>query len=94
MNAPQMVLSGKVEESLYTVSTVSYVLHAIVAVGAVLPGSSPACCCWSPAVIIDMVMGDEAQRQLAGESLPLPVALGAPGRHRLCADPSAVVFCL
>jgi hypothetical protein len=45
MNEPQMVHDAKVEHELYTVGTVSYVLHLIVAVGAVLPGFSPACCC-------------------------------------------------
>lgn len=61
MNEPQMVHDNKVENELYTVSTVSYVLHLIVAVGAVLPGFQPSVLLLVLAVIIDMVMSKKAQ---------------------------------
>jgi uncharacterized membrane protein len=46
--------------SLKTVSHVSYLLHAIVAVGAVLPGAQPGAILLIVAFIIDLVKRDEA----------------------------------
>jgi hypothetical protein len=78
MNAPQVVLSAEQEQSLYTVGTISYMLHAIVAVGAVLPGSSPACLLLIAGVVVDLVKRDDARGSVAGEPLPLPAQERAP----------------
>lgn len=48
------------ERSLKTVGTVSYLLHLIVAVGAVLPGVQASVALLIVAFIIDMVKKDEA----------------------------------
>ncbi|MFO1250318.1 MAG: hypothetical protein U1E77_04040 [Inhella sp.] len=49
------------EQGLYNVSLVSYVLHAIVAIGAVLPGFQPGVVLLLIAIVIDLVKRGEAQ---------------------------------
>lgn len=61
MSEPQVVLSAELEGTLYTVGTVSYLLHAIVAVGAVLPGFQPSILLLIAAVVLDLVKRDDAQ---------------------------------
>ncbi|WP_374660643.1 DUF4870 family protein [Inhella sp.] len=61
MSEPQVVLSAEQEGSLYTVGTISYILHAIVAAGAVVPGFEPGVLLLVVAVIIDMVKKDDAR---------------------------------
>ncbi len=41
MEPAQVVLSPEQESSLYTIGLVSYLLHGIVAAGAVIPGFEP-----------------------------------------------------
>ena len=53
-------LSPEQEQSLHTWSTISYVLHAIVAVGAVVPGFQPGIGLLLIALVIDLVKRDEA----------------------------------
>lgn len=53
-------VSGERERSLKTVGTVSYVLHLIVAVGAVLPGVQASVVLLIIAFILDLVKKDEA----------------------------------
>ena len=55
-----VVLSAKSEASLRTVGQISYALHAIVAVGAVLPGTQGSVLLLLVAVILDLVKRDEA----------------------------------
>ncbi|KQW65329.1 MAG: hypothetical protein Q8L12_14595 [Methylibium sp.] len=52
--------SDERERSLKTVGTVSYLLHLVVAVGAVLPGVQASVALLIVAFIIDMVKKDEA----------------------------------
>ncbi|MES3013812.1 MAG: hypothetical protein V4750_08815 [Pseudomonadota bacterium] len=52
--------NGERERSLKTVGTVSYILHLIVAVGAVLPGVQASIVLLVVAVILDLVKRDEA----------------------------------
>ncbi|MBN8504708.1 MAG: hypothetical protein J0L58_09520 [Burkholderiales bacterium] len=61
MSEPQVVLSAEQEGILYTVGTISYILHAIVAAGAVVPGFEPGVLLLVVAVIIDMVKKDDAR---------------------------------
>lgn len=56
MDEPQVVLGAKREDDLYTIGTVSYVLHLIVAVGAVLPGFQPSVLLLIAAVVIDLLV--------------------------------------
>jgi uncharacterized membrane protein len=51
---------GERERSLKTVGTVSYLLHLIVAVGAVIPSFQPSILLLVVAFIIDLVKKDEA----------------------------------
>ena len=60
MNPPHVVLSAEQEQSLYTVGTVSYLLHAIVAVGAVLPAFQPSILLLIAAIVLDLVKKDDA----------------------------------
>lgn len=53
-------LSPAQEQSLHTVGLISYVLHAIVAVGAVLPGFQPGVLLLLVAVVIDLLNRAEA----------------------------------
>lgn len=52
--------NGERERSLKTVGTVSYLLHLVVAVGAVLPGVQASIALLIVAFIIDLVKKDEA----------------------------------
>lgn len=60
MNPPHVVLSAEQEQSLHTVSTISYILHAVVAVGALVPGFQPGIALLIVAVILDLVKKDDA----------------------------------
>lgn len=55
------VLDAETERSLRTVGLISYLLHAVVAVGAVLPGAQPSVVLLLVAVVIDLVKRDEAR---------------------------------
>lgn len=55
-----VVLDPQREQSLRTVGMVSYVLHLIVAIGAVLPGVQASVVLLLAAVILDLVKRDEA----------------------------------
>ena len=55
-----VTLSPEQEQSLRTWSTISYVLHGIVAVGAVLPGFQPGVVLLLIALVIDLVKRDDA----------------------------------
>ena len=55
-----VVLSDKTEASLRTVGHISYALHAIVAVGAVLPGAQGSVLLLLVAVVLDLVKRGEA----------------------------------
>lgn len=56
-----VVLDAEREASLRSVSQISYLLHAIVAVGAVIPSFQPGVALLVVAFIIDMVKRGEAQ---------------------------------
>jgi uncharacterized membrane protein len=56
----QMPASDERERSLRTIGHVSYALHAIVAVGAVLPGFQPGVVLLIAAFILDLVKRDDA----------------------------------
>ena len=58
-NAP--VLSTERDDSLRTIGHISYALHAIVAVGAVLPGAHASVLLLLAAFILDMVKRDDAR---------------------------------
>ena len=55
-----VVLSAETEASLRTVGHISYALHAIVAIGAVLPGAQGSVLLLGVAVILDLVKRGEA----------------------------------
>ena len=55
-----VVLSAETEASLRTVGHISYALHAIVAVGAVLPGAQGSVLLLLVAVLLDLVKRGEA----------------------------------
>lgn len=61
MDQPQVVLSAQQEQSLHTISTISYILHLIVAIGAVLPGFQPGVLLLIVAIVIDIVKRDDAR---------------------------------
>ena len=61
MDQPQVVLSSEQEQSLHTISTISYILHLIVAIGAVLPGFQPGVLLLLVAIVIDIVKRDDAR---------------------------------
>ena len=56
-----VVLSGETESSLRTVGHISYALHAIVAVGAVLPGAQGSVLLLLVAVALDLYKRGDAQ---------------------------------
>jgi uncharacterized membrane protein len=59
--APQtVVLDPQREQSLRTVGLISYILHTVVALGAVIPGVQASVLLLIVAVIIDLVKRDEA----------------------------------
>ena len=59
--APQVVLSPERESSLMTVGHISYLLHTIVAVTAVLPGTQASILLLVVAFILDLVKKGEAE---------------------------------
>ena len=59
-DAGKLIDSGERERSLRTIGTVSYLLHFIVAVGAVIPSFQPGIVLLIVAFIIDLVKKDEA----------------------------------
>jgi uncharacterized membrane protein len=61
MNMPQVVLTPERESSLMTVGHISYLLHTIVAVGAVLPGAQGSILLLIVAFILDLVKKGEAE---------------------------------
>jgi uncharacterized membrane protein len=61
MNMPQVVLTPERESSLMTVGHISYLLHTIVAVGAVLPGAQGSLLLLIVAFILDLVKKGEAE---------------------------------
>lgn len=61
MDQPQVVLTTEQESSLYNIGLVSYLLHAVVAAGAVIPGFEPGVLLLVVAVIIDLVKRDDAR---------------------------------
>ena len=56
-----VVLSGETEASLRTVGHISYALHAIVAVGAVLPGAQGSVLLLLVAFVLDLYKRGDAQ---------------------------------
>ena len=60
-NDSVVVLSSATESSLRTIGHISYVLHAIVAVGAVLPGAQGSVLLLLVAVVLDLVKRDDAR---------------------------------
>ena len=61
MPSPQVVLSPERESSLITVGHISYLLHTIVAVTAVLPGTQASILLLVVAFILDLVKKGEAE---------------------------------
>jgi uncharacterized membrane protein len=61
MPTPQVVLSPERESSLITVGHISYLLHSIVAVTAVLPGAQASIALLIVAFILDLVKKGDAQ---------------------------------
>ena len=59
--APQTVLSPEREAALRTVGLISYALHGIVAVGAVVPGFQPSILLLVVAFFIDLFKKDNAR---------------------------------
>ncbi|MDH0867481.1 hypothetical protein [Mitsuaria sp. GD03876] len=57
---PAVVLDPEREANLRTVGIISYVLHAIVAIGALLPGVQASIVLLVVAVIVDLVKRDDA----------------------------------
>ncbi|HEY1399923.1 hypothetical protein [Roseateles sp.] len=58
--SPDVVLDPEREASLRSVGIISYVLHAVVAIGALLPGVQASIVLLIVAVIVDLVKRDEA----------------------------------
>jgi uncharacterized membrane protein len=59
-NNPVVVLDAATESSLLTLGHVSYALHAIVAVGAVLPGAQPGVLLLVVAFFLDLIKRGDA----------------------------------
>lgn len=58
--SPDVVLDPEREASLRTIGIISYVLHAVVAIGALLPGVQASIVLLIVAVIVDLVKRDDA----------------------------------
>ena len=92
--APKDGMDPERESSLRTIGHISYLLHAMVAVGAVLPGVQASVLLLMVAFIIDMVKKERRSRHLAGVAFLLAHphrAVGGrpvPG-HVLAVDPAA-----
>lgn len=56
-----VVIDPQRDESLRTIGNISYALHAVVAVGAVLPGFQPGIALLIVAFILDLVKKDDAR---------------------------------
>ena len=56
-----LVAGGEPERSLRTVGNISYALHAVVAVGAVLPGAHASVVLLIAAFVLDLVKRDDAR---------------------------------
>ena len=78
-------------EDLKAIGWVSYLLHLIVAVGAVIPGAQPGAALLLIALVIDLVK-ERCRRHLAGQPFFLAPAYGDLGRCALCTDGTAVDF--
>lgn len=61
MDNGQVVLTGETEASLRTIGHISYALHAIVAVGAVVPGWQPSVLLLLVAFVLDLFKRGEAR---------------------------------
>ena len=86
----QIVQLDERETSLNTVGHVSYLLHPIVAVGAVMPGVQASVLLLIVAFIIDLVKQGERRRHLAGIPLPLAHPHRAVGGGAVPGDRAAV----
>ena len=86
----QIIELDERQSSLKTVGHVSYLLHLIVAVGAVLPGVQASVALLIVAFIIDLVKKDERRRHLAGVALQLAHPHRAVGRRPVPGDRAAV----
>ena len=60
-NRDMVVLTDETEASLRTIGHISYLLHAIVAVGAVLPGAQGSVALLLVAVLLDMIKRGDAR---------------------------------
>ena len=60
-NRDMVVLTDETEASLRTIGHISYALHAIVAVGAVLPGAQGSVALLLVAVLLDMIKRGDAR---------------------------------
>jgi uncharacterized membrane protein len=56
-----VVLDAATESALLTLGHVSYALHAIVALGAVLPGTQPGVLLLAVAFVLDLIKRDDAR---------------------------------
>ena len=61
VDGPVVVLNSETEAALRTVGHISYALHAIVAVGAVLPGAQGSVLLLLAAVLLDLYKRGDAQ---------------------------------
>ena len=61
VDSPVVVLNGETETSLRTVGHISYALHAIVAVGAVLPGAQGSVLLLVVALFLDLYKRSDAR---------------------------------
>jgi uncharacterized membrane protein len=61
VNQPQNVRDAERESSLRTVSHISYALHAVVAIGAVLPSFQPSVLLLIAAFILDVIKKGDAK---------------------------------
>ena len=74
------------DDGLRTIGHISYALHAVVAVGAVLPGFQPGVALLVVAFILDLIKQGDADRSmyfLAQGSLQVFVTGGVPGSSRI-----------
>jgi uncharacterized membrane protein len=75
------IVTVEPDESLRTWGWVSYILHLIVAVGAVLPGAQASVVLLLIALVIDLVKRDDARGTWQEVALQLAHPFGALGRH-------------
>lgn len=60
MSEPEVMLSPEQAQSLHTVGVISYVLHTVVAVGALVPGFQVSVLLLLVAIVLDIVKRPEA----------------------------------